>query len=172
MNCSVLETERLLLRPLELSDVDAFFKMNNNPNVNKFLRNPITTKIEAKKYIQKIIDEYGRNGIGRYAIVLKQNNALIGFSGLKFRNQEENGFTNFYDLGYRFSEDYWHNGYAKEAAQFWLNYGFTEMKLNIIHACADDENIASNGLLKTIGFKLINQYYVNDTLHNWYKIEK
>lgn len=40
----IYETKRFALRPLELSDVDGFFEMNNNPNVNKFLRNPITKK--------------------------------------------------------------------------------------------------------------------------------
>lgn len=169
---SVLETERLLYRPLELNDVAAFFEMNNNPNVNKFLRNPITTKIEAEKYIQKIIEEYAKNGIGRYAVILKQSNKLIGFSGLKYRSQEENNHKNFYDLGYRFHEEFWNKGYATEAAQFWLNYGFNEMELPKIYACAEHENIASNNLLKKVGFELKNQYFVNNSLHNWYKIEK
>lgn len=168
----ILETQRLILRPLEITDVDGFFKMNNNPNVNRFLRNPILTKEDAEKYIEKIRTEYVKNEIGRYAVILKENNELIGFSGLKFRSQEENGFSNFYDIGYRFSEEYWHKGYAKEAAQFWLNYGFSEMNLDVIHACAEDENLVSNGLLQTIGFKLTNQYYVNSILHNWYQIEK
>lgn len=169
---SVLETERLLLRPLNLLDVDAFFEMNNNPNVNKFLRNPITTKIEAGKYIQKIIDEYSKNGIGRYAIILKENNKLIGFSGLKYRSQEENNHINFYDIGYRFSEAYWNKGYASEAALFWIDYGFNKMNLSEIHACAENENFASNNLLKRVGFELTNQYFINNLLHNWYKIEK
>lgn len=169
---SVLETERLLLRPLELIDTDGFFEMNNNPNVNKFLRNPITTKIEAEKYIQKIINEYNNNGIGRYAVILKQNNKLIGFSGLKYRSQEENNHKNFYDIGYRFSEEYWNKGYATEAAIFWIDYGFIKMNLSEIYACAENENSASNKLLKKIGFELKNQYFANNLLHNWYKIEK
>lgn len=168
----IYETVRLVFRPLELSDVDGFFEMNDNPNVNKFLRNPVTTKIEAEKYIQKIIDEYNKNGISRFAVFLKENNKLIGFSGLKYRNQEENNHINFYDLGYRFSEEYWKKGYATEAAVFWLNYGFNEMNLSEIYASAVSENIASNNLLKKLGFKMTNQYYVNDLLHSWNKIEK
>ncbi len=168
----IYETERLVLRPLELSDVDGFFEMNNNPNVNKFLRNPITTKVEAEKYIQKIINEYTKNGIGRYAVILKQNNKLIGFSGLKYRSQEENNHSNFHDIGYRFSEEYWKKGYATEAALFWINFGFNEMNLSKIYACAENENTTSNALLKKIGFEMTNQYFVNNLLHNWYKIEK
>ena len=166
------ETERLILRPLQESDVDGFFAMNNNPNVNRFLRNPIVTKEDAEKYVTKIINEYIRNGIGRYAVILKDNNELIGFSGLKFRKSEENGYSNFHDLGYRFSQNYWNKGYATEAAQFWINYGFTVMKLDVIYACAEDENIASNSLLRKLGFQLTNQYHVNNLLHNWYQLNK
>src|SRR6478672_3041076 len=110
----IFETPRLLLRPLEVSDVDDFFEMNNNPNVNRYLRNPLLNKLDVANYIDKIRDEYQKNGIGRFAVVLKENNKLIGFSGLKFRANEENGYANFYDIGYRFSEDYWRKGYAKE----------------------------------------------------------
>lgn len=168
----IYETKRLVLRPLELSDVDGFFEMNNNPNVNKFLRNPITKKEEAGKYIQKIINEYTKNGIGRYAVILKETNKLIGFSGLKYRSQEENKHVNFYDIGYRFSEEFWKKGFATEAALFWVNFGFNTMNLSKIYACAENENIGSNTLLKKIGFEMTNQYYVNNLLHNWYKIEK
>jgi len=91
---------------------------------------------------------------------------------LKFRENEENGYSNFYDLGYRFSENYWGKGYAKEAAFFWINYGYNALNLEMIHACAEDKNTASNNLLKTIGFTFTNQYFVNDILHNWYIIKK
>lgn len=171
MNLPVLETSRLILRPLEDADVADFFKMNDNPNISKYLRNPLRNIAETEKYIAKIKAEYIQNGIGRFAVVLKENNALIGFSGLKFRANEENGFADFYDIGYRFSEEYWGNGYAKEAAFAWMDYGFKQLKLEIIHACAEAENVASNHLLKHLGFQFTNSYLVNEVLHNWYKLE-
>lgn len=81
----ILETERLILRPLEIKDIDDFFEMNNNPNVNRHLRNPLLNKLDVENYIKKIRAEYVKNGIGRYGVILKENNKLIGFSGLKFR---------------------------------------------------------------------------------------
>jgi RimJ/RimL family protein N-acetyltransferase len=167
----ILETERLLLRPLDLSDVDDFFSMNNNPNVNRYLRNPITSKIEANQYIQKIINEYQKNNIARFAVILKETNKLIGFSGLKFRNTLENNHIDFYDLGYRFSEEYWRNGFATESSLAWLDYGFNTMKLSTIHACAVSENIGSNKVLKKMGFEFTNQYIVNNSMHNWYTFQ-
>ena len=169
---TTLETERLLLRPLELPDTDAFLAVNSNPNVARYLRNPLKTMEESEMYIRKIISEYEQNGIGRFAAILKQTNRLIGFSGLKFRATEENGHSNFYDLGYRFAEEYWNMGLATEAALAWLEYGFKEMELPTIHACAVADNIRSNKVLVKLGFQFTNQYLANTEPHNWYKIEQ
>lgn len=167
-----LETNRLLLRPLELSDADDFFVMNDNPNVSRYLRIPLKTKAEAEAYIQKIINEYQKNGIGRFAVILKENNKLIGFSGLKLRANAENGYENVYDLGYRFAEEHWQKGYATEAAFKWLEYGFDVMKLPVIHACAVKDNIGSNQVLQKLGFQFTNEYIANNEPHNWYIIKK
>lgn len=166
-----LQTERLLLRPLLLTDGDAFFAMNNNPNVNAYLRNPLKTKAETEQYIQKIINEYKKNGIGRFAVILKESQELIGFSGLKYRNTLENNHTDFYDLGYRFAEQHWRNGYATEAALAWLHHGFNTMKLLAIHACAVTDNIGSNTVLQKLGFEFTNQYLVGNIPHSWYTIK-
>lgn len=167
-----LETDRLILRPLELTDADDFFAMNDNPNVARYLRNPLKTKEEAEKYIQKIIAEYKQNGIGRFAVILKETNKLIGFCGLKFRPTEENGYSSIYDLGYRFAEGYWNKGFATEAALAWLEYGFREMNIKTIHACAAASNVGSNKVLRKIGFQFTNEYLANNEPHNWYKIEE
>lgn len=167
----ILETERLLMRPLTLSDVDDFFVMNDNPNVNVYLRNPVRTRTEAEQYLQKIINEYQKNGISRFAVFLKQTNKLIGFSGLKYRDTQENNHANFYDLGYRFAEEQWRKGFATEAALAWLDYGFNTMKLPIIYASVVTDNIGSNTVLQKLGFELTNEYIVNNAPHNWYKIE-
>lgn len=167
----VLETERLILRPLELSDATDFFAINDNPNVSRYLRIPLKSIAETETYIQKIINEYNQNGIGRFAVVLKESGKLIGFSGLKFRPTEENGFSNIYDLGYRFAEEHWHKGFATEAALAWLKYGFEKMKLPGIHACAVKDNMGSNKVLQKLGFQFENEYITNHEPHNWYKIE-
>jgi len=167
-----LETDRLLMRPLTLSDVDDFFAMNDNPNVNIYLRNPVRTKDEAEEYIQRIINEYNRNGISRFAVILKETNKLIGFSGLKYRDTLENNHSNFHDLGYRFAEEHWRKGFATEAALAWLDYGFNTMKLQTIHACAISSNIGSNTVLRKLGFEFMNEYFILGSMHNWYTLDK
>lgn len=166
-----LETNRLILRPFTLLDVNDFYSIHQNPKVNQYLRYPIQSKIDATNYIQKLINEFNQNQIARYAVILKENEELIGFSGLKFRNTEENGYNDFYDLGYRFAEEYWGKGLATEAGLAWLDYGFNKMNLKTIHACVIKENLASNHVLKKIGFSFINEYTLNNQIHNWYKID-
>jgi [ribosomal protein S5]-alanine N-acetyltransferase len=167
----VLETERLIMRPLELSDAEDFFAMNNNPNVYRYLRTPIQTITQAEEYIEKISIEYEKYGIARFAVILKKTNTLIGFSGLRFRANLDNNHINFYDLGYRFAEPHWRNGFATESAHAWLDYGFATLKLPAIHACAFSDNVGSNKVLQKVGFTYINQYSVNNVMYNWYTIE-
>ena len=76
----IIETERLILRPYKLSDVDDIVEGLNNINVSKwlaFVPYPYTLE-DAKDYIQKSIDTNAYN----FAIVLKSENKVIGATQL------------------------------------------------------------------------------------------
>lgn len=168
----ILETERLLLRPLALSDAQAMFAMDSNPNVHKYLGNHTVNSIdEVYSYIKNIQKQYLDNGIGRFAVVIKLTNEVIGWAGIKFIREPENNHVNFYDIGYRLQEKHWRKGYALESATAWLEYGFNEMKIPIIYASAHIENLGSNTILQKIGMKQNGQFYYEDLLCNWYKLE-
>lgn len=168
----ILETERLLLRPLALSDAQAMFAMDSNPNVHKYLGNHTVNSIdEVYSYIKNIQKQYLDNGIGRFAVVIKLTNEVIGWAGIKFIREPENNHVNFYDIGYRLQEKHWRKGYALESATAWLEYGFNEMKIPIIYASAHIENLGSNTILQKIGKKQNGQFYYEDLLCNWYKLE-
>lgn len=169
----ILETDRLILRELKLSDADAFFEMDNNPNVHKYLWNNPTQKIEETlEIIEYIRKQYIENGIGRFAIILKETNEFMGWAGIKFVTEPENGNVNFYDFGYRLNEKFWGNGYATEASYAWLNYGFSTMDIKTMNAYAHVDNVASNRILQKIGMQLVEDYKDKDgVLWNWYKLE-
>ena len=105
----ILETDRLLLRPLELSDADDMFAMDNNPAVHKYLwQKPTLTIDESIKVIEYVQMQYERNKIGRFATIIKETGEFIGWTGIKFVHDHiENGNTNFYDYGYRLDEKFW-----------------------------------------------------------------
>ena len=156
----IIETERLILRPLELSDAEAMFTMDNNPNVHKYLwQNPTQNIEETIKVIEYVQKQYVDNNIGRFATILKATGEFIGWTGIKFiTDHVENGNTNFYDYGYRLDEKFWNKGYASEATKAWLDYGFKEMKIEKMNAYTHAENGASNHILEKHGLQFIEDY--------------
>ena len=167
-----LESERLLYRPFELSDAEALYTMDNNPNVHKYLWQKPTLElnesIQTIKYLQK---QYNENGIGRFATLLKETGEFIGWTGLKYINDHvENGYTNFYDYGYRLKEEFWNKGYATEATKAWLDYGFNHMNIKEMNAYTHKENGASNHILSKAGFQLLEEYPNNDgVIWKWWQ---
>jgi len=148
-----LETERLILREIVPEDAESFFAMDSDPEVVKYVGiKPLTDINQSIEMIGSIRNQYKENGIGRWAVVRKEDGRMIGWSGLKLI-KEINNHQNIHDLGYRFTPEYWGKGYATETAIAVLNYGFNEMKLDKIFAYADVENEASNHVLRKLGFE-------------------
>ena len=142
------ETERLILRPFTLDDADAFFEFNKDPEVVKYTGNPPTLSIEeAKEIIERVIfPQYSKNGMGRLAVIKKENQEIIGFCGLKFIEEE-----NETDLGYRFLRSEWGQGYATESAKAVLKHGFEDLGIERIIARVDKRNINSLRVIEKLG---------------------
>ena len=168
----ILETDRLILRELKSSDAEAFFAMDHYPNVHEYLWNKPVQKIEETiEVITFVRQQYVDNGIGRFAIILKQTNEFIGWAGLKYNTEEVNHKINFYDIGYRLDEKFWGKGYASEASFAWLKYAFETMNIKTIEAAAHAENVASNRILQKMGMQMTEQYLEDAISWNWYQLE-
>ena len=168
----LIETERLILRPVTLDDTQDFFEMDSNPNVHKYLgNNPVKSIDQSKAWIEDILDQYKTFGLGRLAVINKSTNEFLGWSGIKFERQVRAEF-NYYDLGYRFKEKHWGNGYATEAAIASLKFGFEELKLNEICGAAEDKHIVSNLILKKIGLQPSGSFTYDNCLCNWYSLKR
>jgi [ribosomal protein S5]-alanine N-acetyltransferase len=170
----ILETERLLLRPLELTDAKDMFEMDKNPKVHLYLwQKPAETIEESIKIIEYVQRQYAENKMGRYATILKETGEFIGWTGIKFVNDHiENGNTNFYDYGYRLNEKFWNKGYATEATLFWLDYGFKNLKISNINAYTHAQNGASNHILSKSGMQLMEDYPDKEgVIWKWWQIE-
>jgi ribosomal-protein-alanine N-acetyltransferase len=168
----ILETERLILREMLPSDAEALFEMDRNPNVHKYLWNkPLTSIDQVYEYIEIVRNQYLENNIGRFVVVLKETNELIGWAGLKYNTEKVNNKVHFYDIGYRLNEKFWEKGYASEASFAWLDYGFNVMKIKVMEAAAHTDNIASNRILQKIGLKMTEQYLEEGVSWNWYELK-
>ncbi len=168
-----LETNRLIMRPFEESDAESLFLLDSNPDVMKYVGKVVFTEVEQSRnmiaYIQK---QYRENGVGRLAVIEKNTNVLIGWSGLKYLTEEINGIKNVYELGYRFLPEYWGKGYATETAIAALDYAFNEINTDIVYALADIENAGSNNVLRKLGFEEQGTFIYEGDPCYWYKLEK
>lgn len=168
-----IETERLILRQLQLGDIGGIFELNANTEVQKFVGNkPIKNLAEAKAAIDFVIEQYQTNGIGRWAVIEKETGAFTGWSGLKLIRDEMNAHQNFYELGYRFIPKYWGKGFATETAKASINYGFKNLKLDVIYAITDYRNEDSSHVLQKAGFELVETFDLGGIVHNWFSLKK
>ena len=166
-----IETKRLLLRELYPSDDVKMFILDSNPEVHRYVGKEPVTKIEqVQAAITSVRQQYKDNGIGRWAVILKETNEFIGWAGLKLE-KNVNGHEQFYDLGYRFIQDHWGKGYATEAAKAFLDYGFNRLHLATINAWADSENKGSRKVLEKLGFTYVNTFQHDGEEEVWYEIK-
>ena len=167
-----VETDRFFLRDIEESDRDGIFALDSDPEVHKYLgTQPITSPGQALDIIRYIRKQYVENGIGRWAIVDKESNDFVGWTGLKYEQQVRAEFD-YYDIGYRLRRKYWGRGIATETALESLKYGFETMKLAEICGAADVVHLASKQILQKIGLKFSEQFEFEGVLANFYKIDR
>ena len=153
----IFETPRLLLRRFTVEDAALILQLNSDPDVLKYLHEPILTdETHAREIISNIILPQYENNLGRWAMHLKDGQAFIGWCGLKYRSDLEE-----IDLGYRLMKNAWGKGLATEAARQTLAYGFDELKLDLVTARAHIENIASQKVLEKIGMQYISEGIVD-----------
>jgi len=147
----VIETPRLVLREFAEADAAGMFALNNDPLVIRYTGDPPFASVDEAKTFIRQYDNYQTAGYGRWTTLLKdpqnqQAPQYIGWCGLSYSVASDET-----DLGFRFARAYWHNGYATEAAQACLDYGFNTLGLRKIIGRAMKENTASIHVLEKIG---------------------
>ncbi len=167
----VLETQRLILRKIEISDTEDMYEMDSDPDVHLYLGNNTAKSIDdTKAVVNTILKKYKEDGIGRYAVVEKASGKFVGWCGLNLVKTEMNGHVNFYDFGYRLKKEAWGKGYATEASLAWIKYGLDEKKLKVIYAYAHVDNTASRKILEKLGFKHINVFNLINLPFDWFEL--
>ncbi|RHL05237.1 MULTISPECIES: GNAT family N-acetyltransferase [Bacteroides] len=142
-----IETERLLLRPFQESDAEAFFKCCQNPNIgNNAGWKPHGSLEESQEILRSVF--ISQSGI--WAIILKEDGRLIGSVGIIPDPKRENPQARM--LGYWLDESHWGKGYMTEAVQSVLDYGFNTLQLSLITANCYPHNERSQQVLKRHGF--------------------
>ena len=142
----VIRTERLLLRPFALTDVDDVFSYAQDPEWSRYLRTlPRPYLIgDAERFIarQLLLD---RSAHPTWAVVTDAT--VIG--GINLRFDFEHALA---ELGYSIARRHWNNGFCSEAARAAIDAAFsTHTDLNRVHARADERNAASQRVMEKVG---------------------
>jgi len=141
-----LETEWLILRAWSLEDADDFYEYAKHPEVG--LNGgwpPHTSKEESLKVIQYFIND---NDI--WAIVLKENNKVIGSVGLHADSKRVG--VNVKELGFVVSADYWGRGIATEASKRAIAHAFDDMNLDLVSTYHKSFNARAKRVVEKCGF--------------------
>ncbi|MBS1810473.1 MAG: GNAT family N-acetyltransferase [Acidobacteria bacterium] len=146
----VCETERLLLRLLELDDAAFILELLNEPS---FLENigdkGVRNLDDAAQYLlQGPMKSYEQNGFGLWLVALQDVLTPIGICGLIKRDGLDDP-----DIGYAFLPEFWSKGYAIEAASAVMTYAKETIGLQRIVAITAPDNQASIRVLNKLGLQ-------------------
>lgn len=158
----MFETDRLILRKFNETDVDAVYAMRSDAELMRFIREPQTNRSEAESWINLVSSRWETDKIGFCAVVEKSSERFAGWCGL-WRLQE----TGEIEVGYALVKDFHGKGYASEASEAFLKYGFEELNLKEVVAVARAENRASRRVMERLGmtYDYTGKFYDRELVH-------
>ncbi len=136
---AVLETERLILRPLTLEDVDALAALYADPDVMRYFEGTRSWEITRQR-VEQIIEQYARTRVDFLATIYKENGAFIGRCGLLWQVIDD---MQEVEVAYMLAKPYWGRGLGTEAAQALKEHGFRDFGFRRLISIIDPGNIAS-----------------------------
>lgn len=145
-NTPPLTTPRLLLRRFTPDDTPAMWELLQDEEVNTFLPwFPVKTLEEARQHLQeRYLSQYSRAQSYHYAVCLRETGRLIGYANVSD--------TEARDLGYGFRKEFWHQGFATEAARAILEQ-LRRDGVPYITATHDVNNPHSGAVMRKLGMQ-------------------
>ena len=166
-----METSRLLLREMTQRDYPALSAIMQDELTMKAYEGAFSDE-ETQAWLDKMLTRYTTEGLGLWAVILKENDEMIGQAGLTWQNV---GDQKVLEVGYLFRRDHWGKGYATEAAVACKEYAFTSLNAREVYSIIRDSNIASmnvairNGML--IRERFIKHYRNVDMPHFLFSVK-
>ncbi len=143
-----IRTERLILRPIALEDLDAFAEIYADPEVVRFIDGATSTRDETRGWIEAQILRNEVEGWDRRSVLLARDGTVLGRCGIsvwEIEGRQE------HEIGYLFGRPHWGKGYATEAAFAMRDRAFGEMGLRRLIALIDHGNVASKNVARKLG---------------------
>ncbi len=163
----VATTERLVLREFSLEDAPDFYELNLDKEVMKYTADRVFQSIKESADLIHSYKEYEKTGFGRWTVVLKETDEVLGWCGLKYITSVDE-----VDLGYRLKRKYWNKGYATEACNASLDIGFNQYGVGLIVGRTMTDNAASRRVLEKIGMTYWKEFDFEEHPGVYYRLFK
>jgi RimJ/RimL family protein N-acetyltransferase len=165
----MFETERLIVRHFQPSDLDEFAALVADPRVIRYVGDGETLpRSEVERWIGICQMKYATRGYGTSAVFEKDGGKFVGYCGVV--RAPENDFD---ELVYVFNVDSWGKGYASEVGRAMVDYVFARSTLERIYATIHPDNKASQQVIGKLGFRFEKQEINEDgSQTNFYVIER
>ena len=144
MKIPVLETDRLILRPLTVEDAEAVYLWVSDERVTKYMPyQAYTGTDDVRKWLMTLQSDNETNNFG---FVFKENNLLIGSGDIGYSKEKSS-----WDFGYNIRYDYWNRGLATEAAKCMMIFAYDNFKARDFSASHAVDNTASGRVMEKCG---------------------
>lgn len=151
MNKVYLKSERLNLRPINLSDLKNIHQLHSLPETDEFNTLGIPESIEQTKVILgQWISENQKEKNQSYTFVIELNQQFVGLIALNLgKEQYKNA-----EIWYKLHINFWNKGFATETLKTLISFAFNDLNLHRITAGCAVENKGSNRVLEKAGMIL------------------
>jgi RimJ/RimL family protein N-acetyltransferase len=159
-----LTTERLLLRPATIDDLEVWHAIARDAEEAWFGETSATLD-ESRAKLERHIEHQHRYGFALWAVELRSTGEVIGITGLTHLKDGPE-----IEVGYRFLRSCWGCGYATEAANASLAFGLGELGLERIVAVTMPDNAGSRRVMEKCGLRYVGTMHVYGHEHVKYEI--
>jgi RimJ/RimL family protein N-acetyltransferase len=166
-----LETERLIIRPIDPDDKYEIFEYHSDAETNKYQGWIPKTLADAETFIDNVSKQINEPETWfQFVLIDKGTEKIIGDIGIHFIGKENKQV----EIGCTINKVFQNKGYAKESVIRVIDYLFTDLKKHRITASIDPHNINSIRLFESIGFRkeahfveslFINGKWVDDLIY-------
>ncbi len=147
----MLETERLILRPITMDDADATYAYAIDPVSSEFMPWEVHRSMaDTIAYLETIPKDYAARERISFAMVLKSTGEFIGSCGFHHILLKYHSIR----IGYLLIPSQWGKGYMTEAVREMIRFAFDEMGMHRVEATCDYDNIRSARVMERCGMTL------------------
>ncbi len=167
MTSPIISTKRLYLEKIEERHFDSIYSLVSNEMVQRYFPSTLSRE-ETREFFDKIQNKYRADGHCFLAVIRKRDDSFIGICGLLKQKIEDKTEI---EIGYRFLNEFWGNGYATESARGCLEYAKEKQIAQRLIILTVPENIPSIKVAKRIGFSYCGSTIFHGLDHHVYSIK-